>query len=62
MFQLDNQFLVEFHVLVVLLYVVDVVQYLHLPRYLYLISLINYQIVRVYIHIPIWKINIIKLN
>jgi len=61
-FQLDNQFLVEFDVLVVLLYVVDVVQYLHLLQNWYLISIINYRIVRVYIHIPIYKISINKSN
>jgi len=62
MFQLDNQFLVEFDVLVVLLCVVDAVQCLHLLQNLNLISIINYRIVPVYIHIPIYKIYINKSN
>jgi hypothetical protein len=62
MFQLDNQFLVEFDVLVLLLYVVDAVQCLHLLQNLNLISIIKYRIVPVYIHIPIYKIYINKSN
>jgi hypothetical protein len=55
MVQLDNQFHVEFDVLVVLLYVVDVVQYFP-PHNLNLNWLCNYQIVRVYIDNPFIKI------